>query len=119
MTFSYGQLVLCDEIVGWLKAFAKGYEVNDETLALDVIAESGPDGNFLNTEHTLNHFRERWYPTLFERMNYNTWQKKGGKSCTERAAETVDRILAEHHPEPLPADVRDKLLEIVRRAKAG
>jgi trimethylamine--corrinoid protein Co-methyltransferase len=119
LTFSFAQLVLCDEIVGWLKAFAKGYEVNDETLALGVIAELGPDGDFLNTEHTLNHFRERWYPTLFERVNYDTWQKRGGKSCAERAAETVGRILAEHHPEPLLAGVSDKLREIVRRAKAG
>lgn len=119
LTFSFAQLVLCDEIVGWLKAFDKGYEVNDETLALGVIAETGPDGDFLNTEHTLNHFRERWYPTLFERWNYDTWRKKGGKSCAERAAETVSRILAEHHPGPLPADVRDKLRGIVRGAKAG
>jgi trimethylamine--corrinoid protein Co-methyltransferase len=119
LTFSFTQLVLCNEIVGWLKAFAKGYEVNDETLALSVIAEAGPDGDFLNTEHTLNHFRERWYPTLFERMNYDAWQKKGGKSCVERAAETVSRILAEHHPEALPAAVRERLREIVLRAKAG
>jgi trimethylamine--corrinoid protein Co-methyltransferase len=119
LTFSFTQLVLCNEIVGWLKAFAKGYEVNDETLALSVIAEAGPDGDFLNTEHTLNHFRERWYPTLFERMNYDAWQKKGGKSCVERAAETVSRILAEHHPEALPAAVRERLREIVLRANAG
>jgi trimethylamine--corrinoid protein Co-methyltransferase len=117
LTFSFAQLVLCDETVGWLKAFAKGYEVDDEKLALDVIAALGPDGDFLNTEHTLHHFRERWYPALFERLNYDAWWKKGGKSCAERAGEMIDRILSEHKADPLPPGVRDKLREIARRAR--
>jgi trimethylamine--corrinoid protein Co-methyltransferase len=117
LTFSFAQLVLCDEIVGWLKAFAKGYEVSDDALALDVITGLGPDGDFLNTDHTLNHFRERWYPALFERLNYDAWLKKGGSSCAERADEAIDKILREHKPEPLPAGVREKLREIVGKAR--
>jgi trimethylamine--corrinoid protein Co-methyltransferase len=119
LTFSLAQLVICDEIVAWLKAFGKEYEVNDETLALDVIAELGPDGDFLNTEHTLKHYRGRWYPTLFERMNFEAWQNMGGRTCLERAAEKVARILEDHRPEPLPAPVRAKLREIAGKAKAG
>jgi len=67
LTFSFIQLVLCDEIVSWIKAYMREFEVNEETLALDVIAEVGPDGEFLKTDHTLRHYRDRWYPTLFER----------------------------------------------------
>jgi len=93
--------------------------VNDESLALDVIAELGPDGDFLNTPHTLKHFRERWYPNLFERMSYQSWLSKGGKDLAERAKEKIDAILAEHTPEPLPAKTRERLREIVLRAKAG
>ncbi len=119
LTFSFSQLVVCDEIVGWIKAFGRGYEVSDETLALDVIAELGPDGDFLATDHTLRHFRERWYPSVFERTNFETWQERGGKSCIERASETVRRILAEHRPDPLPADIRARLRNISRRAKVG
>jgi trimethylamine--corrinoid protein Co-methyltransferase len=119
LTFSFAQLVICNEIVAWIKAFSKGYEVNDEPLALDVIAEVGPDGDFLNTEHTLKHFRERWYPTVFERMNFGAWQKRGSRTCAERAAETVSRILDEHHPEPLPVQVRNRLREIAENAKPG
>ena len=36
-------------------------------LALEVITEKGPEGQYLDTEHTRKHFRERWYPDLFER----------------------------------------------------
>jgi trimethylamine--corrinoid protein Co-methyltransferase len=119
LTFSFAQLVICDEIVGWIEAFNRGYEVTDETLALDVIAELGPDGDFLNTEHTLRHFRERWYPGIFERVNFETWRKKGERTCLERASETVGRILETHRPEPLPAPVRARLREIAGKAKPG
>ncbi len=117
LTFSFTQLVLCDEIVSWIKAFGKEFEVNDETLALEVIAELGPDGDFLQTEHTLRHFRERWYPALFERASYETWLKRGGRTLVKRAAETVERVLADHRPEPLPEDVREKIRGIVARAE--
>ena len=49
------------------------------TLALDLIDGTGPDGQSLDHPHTLKHFRERWYPNLFERTNYNNWEKNGRK----------------------------------------
>jgi trimethylamine--corrinoid protein Co-methyltransferase len=116
LTFSFIQLVVCDEIVSWIKGFMKEFEVSDETLALDVIAEVGPDGQYLGTKHTKKHYRERWYPDLFERANYETWLKNGGKNLSERAAEKIEKILAEHKPAPLPDEVKSKLHEIVRGA---
>ena len=114
---SLAQLVICDEIVGWLEHFMAPVEISDETLALDLIDEIGPDGQFLDTEHTLARFREKWYPGVFERGNYAQWQAAGGKSLGERAAERVEEILAEHQPEPLPDDVAQAIRAIVRRAE--
>ena len=117
LTGSLAQLVICDEIVGWLGHFMAPVEVNEETLALDLIDEIGPDGQFLDTEHTLTHFREHWYPTVFDRHNYDKWQAAGGKSLAERAAQRVEEILAEHQPEPLPDDVAQAVKAVVRRAE--
>jgi len=114
---SLAQLVICDEIVGWLEHFMAPVEINDETLALDLIDEAGPDGQFLDSKHTLTHFQEHWYPGVFERGNYDQWQAAGGKSLGERAAERVEEILEEHKPEPLPEDVARKIKAIVRRAE--
>ncbi|MBE7554647.1 MAG: trimethylamine methyltransferase family protein [Anaerolineales bacterium] len=119
LTGSLAQLVICDEIVGWLEHFVAGVEINDETLALDLIDEIGPDGHFLDTDHTFKHFRERWYPHLFERDNYEGWLASGGQTLGERAAARVTTILAEHKPEPLPEDVAQKIRAIVRRAEEG
>jgi trimethylamine--corrinoid protein Co-methyltransferase len=119
LTFSFAQLILGNEVVSWIKAFIKGYEVDDETLALDVIAQLGPEGDFLRSPHTLKHYRERWYPNLFERATYEGWLSKGGKNLAERAKEKIDSILAEHKSEPLPTKTREKLREIVLKAKPG
>jgi trimethylamine--corrinoid protein Co-methyltransferase len=117
LTGSLAQLVICDEILGWLEHLVRGVEIDDETLALDLIDEVGPDGQFLQSEHTLKHFRERWYPDLFDRNNYETWLKKGGKALGERAAERVETILTSHKPEPLPADAARAMQAIVERAE--
>jgi trimethylamine--corrinoid protein Co-methyltransferase len=117
LTFSFAFLAICDEIVSWIKSFSREFEVSAETLGLDVIAEVGPDGQFLNTKHTLKHYRERWYPKLFERNTHDSWLKEGGKNLVERAAERVESILVEHKPESLPQKMRQKLRKIVNRQK--
>jgi len=117
LTFSFIQLVLCDEIVSWIKAYMREFEVSEETLALEVIAEVGPDGEFLKTDHTLRHYRNRWYPTLFERDTYETWLEKGGKSFYERAKGKVDKILAQHKPESLPKKVKEEIRKIITQAE--
>ena len=118
LTGSLAQLVICDEIVSYIKPILQEVEISDETLALDLICELGPDGGFLDTEHTLMHFRERWYPRLLERDNYDGWLAGGGKTLAERAAERVDEILATHRPQPLPQQAADAARAIVARAEA-
>jgi len=117
LTFSMSQLVLCDEIVSWLKAFTKNFEVNDETLALDVIAKVGHDGQFLDIPHTLRHYKERWYPRFFERCSHDAWLAAGGKSFADRAKEKIDKILAEHKAEPLSQEVKGKLKDVIQKAR--
>ena len=114
---SLAQLVICNQIVDWLEHMMAPIEISEETLALDLIDEIGPDGQFLDTSHTLAHFRKRWRPDVFERGNYDQWQAAGGKSLGERAAERVEKILAEHKPEPLPEDAAQAIRAIVRRAE--
>lgn len=108
------QLAICNEIISWLDAFMKETEINDETLALDLIDEVGPEGQYLDHPHTLKHFKERWYPDLFERNNYANWKDKGAKDLGQRACDRVDQILADHKPPLLPKDMAEKLKKIVK-----
>ncbi len=116
MTNSIEQVVICDELIAYTKHFMKGLEVNEETLALDVIDKIGPDGNFMADQHTRKHYREDWYPNLFERRNYEAWEKAGAKTMRQRARDKALNILEHHKPEPLPADVQQQIDRIVERA---
>lgn len=115
---SLPQLAICNEILSWIEAFMKGVEINDKTLCLDLIDEIGPEGQYLDCQHTLDHFRERWYPNLFDRSNFDGWQAKGGKSMGGRAVDEVNRILEEHKPEPLPKDIVKAVHKVVEDAES-
>lgn len=117
LTGSFSQLVICDELISWIETAFSPVEINDETLALDQIDKLGPDGQFIDSDHTMTHFRDRWYPNIIDRNNYEEWLAKGGQDMGQRAASKVEMILSEHKPEPLPADIRKHLRKIVKRAE--
>ena len=71
------QLMLDMEIVSVFKRSAAGFEVNQETLAEELIAETAPEGaRFMETLHTAEHYRhESWFPELTDRRVPMTWVK--------------------------------------------
>lgn len=115
---SLAHLAICDEILSWVRTVSSKVEINDETLALDLIDEAGPDGGFLDSAHTLRHYRERWYPRLIERGNYEQWLARGGQTMAERAAVRVQEILETHQPQRLPGAVARRLRAVVEGATA-
>ncbi len=112
MIGSLEMLLITNEVAGMAKRFADGIEVTDETLAVDVIGSVGPGGNYLSHEHTLNHFREFYQPSLLDRNNYSTWQSLGSKTMQDRIKEKIDDILSNHKPKPLPDEVQKKIRDI-------
>jgi trimethylamine--corrinoid protein Co-methyltransferase len=118
LCYSLAQLAICDDILGWIDHCLRGVDVSDEALAVDLIDEVGPDGQYLDSPHTLAHFRERWYPSLIDRQNYDNWQSRGAKTMQQRAAEKVEAILSKHKPEPLPQEVAQAVRAIVERAES-
>lgn len=110
-------IVFSDECVGALRRVLRGFEINEETLALDLIDEVGHHGNFVGTAHTRQHYKEHWYPTLFERRSWSEWNQDGGKDLWERAVEKAERILATHEVTPLPEDARRELDGILASAR--
>jgi trimethylamine---corrinoid protein Co-methyltransferase len=115
MTNSIEQVVICDELIAYTKHFMRSLEINEETLALDLIDQIGPDGDFLSSEHTLEHYREDWYPKLFDRSQYDIWERKGSKTLRERARDKALKLLETHRPDPLPAEVQKKVDAIVEQ----
>jgi len=117
LTASLQMLVSMDEVAGLVKRIMGGIEVSDETMAIDVIDAVGPAGHFLSIDHTYRHFKENWFPKLFDRTTYETWRANGSLTLGERAAARAREILETYQPEPLPQDVHVVLDGIIAGAE--
>jgi len=111
-------LVIDNEIIDYALRFVEGFEVNDDTLAVDIIDKVGPGGIYLGEKHTVQHFRERWMSRLSDISSYETWEKQGSRSIDEVARDKVREILATHKVAPLPEDVEKEIGRILKRAEA-
>jgi trimethylamine--corrinoid protein Co-methyltransferase len=118
VTFDYGQLVMDNEFAQMIKCVINGIPVNDETLAVDVIAKVGPFSQFISEKHTFSHMRRMSQPKLIDRRVREKWEKAGGRSMHEKATEKARDILASHKPDPLPEDVIKQMRTIVADTEA-
>ena len=118
VTFDFAQLLMDNEIFKMVKKVIGGIEISDDKMALDVIHEVGPGGQFVSHEHTYNNFRhEQSQSRLIDRNNRTGWLNSGGKSMTERAYEEANAILNSYQPEPLPDSTVEALRAIVEEAE--
>jgi trimethylamine--corrinoid protein Co-methyltransferase len=113
ITFDFAQLVLDNEFARMIKHTIKGFRVDKEALAVDVIKEIGPAKNFLAHHHTLRHMRTQSQPQLIDRKGIEDWKAAGGTDIYQRAAEKVKSILERHNPEPLRNDVCARIRSII------
>ena len=113
ITFDFGQLVTDAEFARMIKHIVNGIPVDDETLALGVIKEIGPGGDFLCHPHTLQRMRSQSRPEFIDRSMREAWEKKGSQRVYQRAVEKARHILETHRPQSLPRDVLDKIRKIV------
>jgi trimethylamine---corrinoid protein Co-methyltransferase len=110
---SPGFMILVNEILNMVNQYVRGITVSDETLALDMMDRVGPGGNYLNEEHTLKHFKDNWYSTLFDRTIYQNWVERGSKRFEERLRDRAAKVL-KHQPAPLPEDVAKEMEKMAR-----
>jgi len=117
-TLDYGQLVADNEFAQMIKRTVSGIAVTDATLAVDVIREIGPFGDFLSHADTYAHMREQSISKLIDRRVREDWAADGGTDIHTRAREEARRLLETHHPEPLPEDVLAEMRGIVAELDA-
>ena len=117
LTCSFEMIVLTDELISMTDHLMKGIQVDDEFLLLDEIHQVGPGGHFLDTDTTLSHFRDFWYPSLLDRNRRQTWLGSGGTTLGQRLNQRVREILMEHQTTPLEPGVKVQIGEILGQAE--
>ncbi|MEM2293021.1 MAG: trimethylamine methyltransferase family protein [Candidatus Aenigmatarchaeota archaeon] len=114
---SLEKLVIDNEICKIALRLKEGIKVDNETLALEVISNVGPGGEFLTKKHTHEWFKkEQILPTnVIDRVVREKWTELGCKDTAQRAREIAKKLIKEHKPEPLPKTVEEKLDDLIHK----
>ncbi|MCL2529818.1 MAG: trimethylamine methyltransferase family protein [Coriobacteriia bacterium] len=114
LTYSFDLLVMANESVGQLRRIMDGLPLTRETMALDAIREVGPGGHYLANDHTLEHYRENWFPDVTDRNTFERWTELGATTMEERCKAKIKLILDEPpvaYNEQVINDVLEKITE--------
>lgn len=117
VTFSPLQLVIDNEIARYVRRAVRGIEVNDETLALDVIEQTGINGNTFDHEHTTRHYRdEELLSPFFDCLSWGAGDSLDRERFEKRAAAKARELLVTESAPPLSAEQEAAIDEIVKEA---
>lgn len=116
LTSSFESVLFADEVIGEVKYMLKPLRFDDSTVPLRLMNEVGPAGSFLESEQTLERYRQSmWFPRFLDRRRYEAWKQDGGQDLREVLNARAKEIWQEHQPVPLPDDRVRAIRELVSR----
>jgi trimethylamine--corrinoid protein Co-methyltransferase len=108
--FDFAKAVIDDEIALMLKRVKRGFEFNEENLALDVIADIGPGGSFMIHKHTMKRMKSTaLLPNLADRDSRDKWESKGALDTQARAMQHVREILQRKNSAVFTPEVDERI----------
>jgi trimethylamine--corrinoid protein Co-methyltransferase len=114
LTVSKEGLLLDAEIIEGIYRVLRGVEVQELTLAGEVIRTVGPGGHFLKQRHTMQFLQaEHFLPLLANRQTRERWEQGGSRSMADQAHSRVQQLLEEHKADALPPAMEAELQRIV------
>ena len=106
-------IVMCAEIISYVKRLLKGFSIDADHLNLDVFRQVGPMGHYITTKQTLKFFRsEHWQPQLLNRKTLEQWQNAAPDTWKDRAIAKAKALLADHRPEPVDTSVLEQIASL-------
>jgi len=110
MAFDFAKAVIDGEMGMMLKHLNRGLEFSRDHMALDVIAEAGHGGSYLQLYHTLANMRATAViPTVATREMRGKWEESGRCDANTRALKEASRILTRDNPVVFSAEVDAKI----------
>jgi trimethylamine---corrinoid protein Co-methyltransferase len=115
---SYEKFVMDCETLQQMIAYMGPVGATPEDIALDAVAEVGPNGHFFGCQHTQDRYATAFYaPFLSDWRNHEAWAEAGGVETPLRANRIWKQMLADFEPPPLDPAVREELADFVARRK--
>lgn len=106
--FSPEKFVIDDEVLAALRTAKRPIVIDDDELALDVVAAAGPGGTVLGHGHTRRHARKQRRSSIMNRLPFEVWRGRGSPDLATAAATRIAELTAAYEPP-------DYLDTIVRR----
>jgi len=118
LSMSYEKFILDTDLCGALHAYLKGFEVNEDTLGFDALAEGGPGEHLFSTQHTLRHYQTAyWDSAVDDHQPWETWDEKGGIDAATRANARWKAQLAAYEAPALDEGVDEALKDFIAQKK--
>lgn len=112
MAFDYAKAVIDGEMGMMLKRLKRGLNFSEENLALDVIAEAGHGGSYLELDHTFDNMRDTAViPRVATREMRGKWEETGRPDASTNALKEASRILARDNPAVFSSEADQKIRE--------
>ncbi len=121
LTASMEKYILDIEMLQIFAEIFQPLEAGAEEIGYEALAEVEPGGHFFAAAHTMSRYQDAFYtPLVADWRNFETWQRDGAKTATQRANDIWKKTLAEFQPPPL-APGRGEALQafIERRTREG
>ena len=117
VTFSPLQLVIDNEIARYVRHAIRGIEVNEETLALDVIEAAGIKGHTYDHPHTVAHFRDvEMLSPFFDSPTWGVGDSLDRERFEKRAAAKVRELTGAESAPVLTDEQEAAIDEVVKEA---
>jgi len=115
---SFEKLIVDAEMLQMMGEFLQPIVVDDDSLALDAIAEVGPGGHFFGAQHTLAHYETAFYaPIVSDWRNFETWREAGAVDAAHKANAIWKQLLADFQPPALDPAIDEALKEFMAKRK--
>jgi trimethylamine--corrinoid protein Co-methyltransferase len=104
-------VILADEIIAYTRAAMQAVSTNTGHIeeSIRMIAEAGPMGEYISHEHTLEHFRDFWYPRVFDRGRFDPVNEVQGPALEDRLNARARLLIEQHRSIPLDDEITTEL----------
>jgi len=109
LTVSYEKLVIDNEILGMCQRVLRGIEVNDDTLATELMIEKGPGKDYLVEQHTIEHMRDEFFVPEITNRDKRDAVQPGGDALSQAKA-FVAEIRSAQPESRLDPKIRNQIL---------
>lgn len=110
MALDFAKVMIDNEIALMLKHVWRGIESDREALAVGVMAEVGPGGAFVETDHTfLRMHTTTFFPQIANRETRDRWESAGKPDANRRALQLVNDMLASNAPAMISPELDAKI----------